>query len=262
MAFHISLVGRKDLSGEIYRQIRRAILDRRLRPGDPLPPGRELARTLAVSRATVTVAYERLAAEGFVTSRQGSGTFVSGVTLAGREKTRRRSSTGVIQPRPVWEGIPLLTAFEVRARFDFRTGLPDASLFPHRHWRRSVAQALRSSEAASGFYEHPAGHRDLRAAIARQVGMSRGSRHRQTTSSSPMVRSRRSISWRASCWSQVTGLPSKTPATAPRDICSSRWAFTWSGCRWIGRDCSWRHCREESGPSMSRRPTNIRFPSR
>ncbi len=175
MAFHVSLVGRKDLSGEIYRQIRRAVLDRRLRPGDPLPPGRELARALAVSRATVTVAYERLAAEGFVTSRQGSGTFVSEVVAqAERRKTSRRSSTGVVQPRPVWDGIPLLTAFEARARFDFRTGLPDASLFPHRHWRRSVAQALRSSEAAAGFYEHPAGHRDLRAAIARHVGVSRG----------------------------------------------------------------------------------------
>jgi len=70
MPFHISLVGRKDLSGEIHRQIRSAILDRRLRPGDPLPPGRELARTLAVSRATVTVAYERLAAEGFGNIRE------------------------------------------------------------------------------------------------------------------------------------------------------------------------------------------------
>ncbi|MCA0025896.1 winged helix-turn-helix domain-containing protein [Mesorhizobium sp. B263B1A] len=103
--FHISLVGRKNLSGEIYRQIRRAVLDRRLRPGDPLPPGRELARTLAVSRATVTVVYERLAAEGFVTSRQGSGTFISELVVpAGREKTGRRS-TGVLQPRQIWEAI-------------------------------------------------------------------------------------------------------------------------------------------------------------
>jgi GntR family transcriptional regulator/MocR family aminotransferase len=43
MAFHVSLVGRKDLSGEIYRQVRSAILDRRLRPGDRMPPSRELA---------------------------------------------------------------------------------------------------------------------------------------------------------------------------------------------------------------------------
>ncbi len=174
-AFHVSLVGRKDLSGEIYRQIRRAILDRRLRPGDLLPPGRELARTLAVSRATVTVAYERLAAEGFVTSRQGSGTFVSeSVALAGREKTGRRPA-GTLQPRPIWEAMSPPPCFEP-VRFDFRAGLCDASLFPHGAWRRSVTWALHSGEAAAGVYGHPAGHPDLRAAIARHIGISRGVR--------------------------------------------------------------------------------------
>ena len=77
VAFHVSLVGRTDLSGEIYRQIRQAILDRRLRPGERLPPTRELATALRVSRSTVTVAYESLLAEGFATSHTGSGTFVS-----------------------------------------------------------------------------------------------------------------------------------------------------------------------------------------
>ena len=64
MEFHVSLIGRKDLSGEIYRQLRRAILDGRLRPGDLLPPSRVLARGLAVSRSTVSVAYDRLGGEG------------------------------------------------------------------------------------------------------------------------------------------------------------------------------------------------------
>ncbi|MEZ2130752.1 MULTISPECIES: PLP-dependent aminotransferase family protein [unclassified Sinorhizobium] len=173
--FHVSLVGRKDLSGEIYRQIRRAILDRQLRPGDPLPPGRELARALAVSRGTVTVAYERLAAEGFVTSRQGAGTFVSEfVTPVGRENTRRQS-IGALRPRPIWEAMALPSAFDT-VRFDFRTGRCDASLFPHRSWRRSVTWALRSGESNPGFYEHPAGCRDLRVAITRQIGVSRGIR--------------------------------------------------------------------------------------
>lgn len=171
--FHVSLVGRTDLSGEIYRQIRRAVLDRRLRPGDSLPPGRELARTLAVSRATVTVAYERLAAEGFVTSRQGSGTFVSELaSMAGREKTGRRSA-GALQPRPIWVAMNPPPTFEP-ARFDFRAGLCDASLFPHSSWRRSVTWALRSGETTAGVYEHPAGHGDLRVAIARHIGISRG----------------------------------------------------------------------------------------
>ena len=59
MEFHVSLIDRKDLSGEIYRQIRRAIADGRLRPGESLPPSRELARRLSVARSTVTVAYDR-----------------------------------------------------------------------------------------------------------------------------------------------------------------------------------------------------------
>jgi GntR family transcriptional regulator / MocR family aminotransferase len=72
MELHVSLVGRKDLGGEIYRQLRRAILKGQLRPGDPLPPSRELARRLTVSRSTVTGAYDRLAGEGFATARVGA----------------------------------------------------------------------------------------------------------------------------------------------------------------------------------------------
>src|SRR5215207_4654108 len=111
MDFHISLVGRKDLSGEIYRQVRSAIVDRRLRPGDRLPPSRELARELAVARATVTVAYERLAGEGFVEVRQGAGTFVSELEArAGRDDTTRRSN-GVLRPRQLWQSIVLPALF-------------------------------------------------------------------------------------------------------------------------------------------------------
>jgi GntR family transcriptional regulator/MocR family aminotransferase len=61
-------------------------------------------------------------------------------------------------------------------RFDFRTGRCDASLFPHRSWRRSVTWALRSGETNPGYYEHPAGYGDLRLAIARHIGLSRGIR--------------------------------------------------------------------------------------
>jgi GntR family transcriptional regulator / MocR family aminotransferase len=64
MDFHVSLVGRKDLTGEIYRQLRRAILDGRLPTGARLPASRELAAQLSVSRTTVVVAYDRLIGEG------------------------------------------------------------------------------------------------------------------------------------------------------------------------------------------------------
>jgi GntR family transcriptional regulator/MocR family aminotransferase len=172
MTFHVSLVGRKNLSGEIYRQLRRAILDCYLRPGDPLPATRELARTLSVARTTVTVAYERLAGEGFVTSRVGAGTFVSEQAARTLATTGKRTD-GVLRPRAVWESIPLPSAFAHPARFDFRTGLPDASLFPHRTWRRLIARSLRSTDLAAGVYQHPAGHPALRTAIARHVGIAR-----------------------------------------------------------------------------------------
>src|SRR6266702_5719500 len=173
VAFHVSLVGRTDLSGEIYRQIRQAILEGRLRPGERLSPTRELAAALRVSRSTVTIAYEILLAEGFATSHMGAGTFVSHQLEAKRPVSKtRRSTVRTIQVLGVWETISPPTVF-VRARFDFRTGLPDASLFPHRAWRRVVARALRSREMAAGVYVNPAGNSDLRAAIARHIGISR-----------------------------------------------------------------------------------------
>src|SRR5712691_9764844 len=105
MEFHVSLIDRKDLSGEIYRQIRRAIVDGRLRPGEFLPPSRELARRLSVARTTVTVAYERLASEGFVSSRVGAGTFVNEHVAHSPDETKRRLADGPLGLRPIWDSI-------------------------------------------------------------------------------------------------------------------------------------------------------------
>ena len=172
MDFQVNLVGRKNLSGEIYRQIRNAIGDGRLRPGDCLPESRDLAQSLRVSRMTVTVAYDRLAGEGFVVSRIGAGTYVNNDLVRTRREEKRVA--GSLQPRAVWDSIPLSKAFDRPARFDFRTGLPDASLFPHETWRRLIVRAQRSE--AGGVYAKPAGHSGLREAIARHIGVSRAVR--------------------------------------------------------------------------------------
>ena len=171
---HVSLVGRRDLTGEIYRQLRRGILDGRLRPGEKLPPSRELAQRLGVSRTTVTVAYDRLTGEGFVTSKVGAGTFVAAwATSGGHHRRRARSAESALQPRPVWDAIPVPTVFDRPAEFEFRTGVPDARLFPYETWRRLVARELRGHAVGSGLYADPAGHAGLREAIARHVGRSR-----------------------------------------------------------------------------------------
>lgn len=174
MEFHVSLAGRKHLSGEIYRQLRLAILDRRLRPGDLLPPSRELARSLNVSRTTVTVAYDRLAGEGFVHARVGAGTRVSAQVGAPAANGRRARREGLLAPRDLWRAIPLPRAFETPAPYDFRTGIPDPSLFPFDAWRRLVSRQLAATVLPAGRYAHPAGYAPLREAIARHIAVSRG----------------------------------------------------------------------------------------
>jgi DNA-binding transcriptional MocR family regulator len=66
--------------GPLYRLVAHALkqaIDRgEIALGTVLPPERALARSLAVSRATVVAAYDRLKAEGWLESRQGSGTWV------------------------------------------------------------------------------------------------------------------------------------------------------------------------------------------
>lgn len=67
-------------SGPFYRSlanaIRSAVLSGDLGPGTRVPAERNLARLLAVSRTTVVSAYEILRQEGWLESRQGSGTRV------------------------------------------------------------------------------------------------------------------------------------------------------------------------------------------
>ncbi|HVU35357.1 MAG TPA: PLP-dependent aminotransferase family protein, partial [Opitutaceae bacterium] len=150
------------------------IAEGQLRPGDPLPPSRELARQLTVSRTTVTGVYDRLAGEGFVTSRVGAGTIVSEHLAPKRSRLKSRDVGNSLRPRPVWDAIRLPTVFAQPAAFDFRTGLPDAALFPHDAWRRLTARQLRAEADGRIVYDTPAGSERLREAIARHIGVSRG----------------------------------------------------------------------------------------
>ncbi|HSB85877.1 MAG TPA: PLP-dependent aminotransferase family protein, partial [Ilumatobacteraceae bacterium] len=124
------------------------------------------ARELGISRHTVTTAYGRLVAEGYLAGRAGGGTEVSyGTARAYREERptelhpRSLPHTDYVTPPPAAGGI------------DLRIGLPDRTLFPLPAWRRCVVTALQSAPAEGG---DPAGHPDLRRTIANWIGRSRG----------------------------------------------------------------------------------------
>jgi DNA-binding transcriptional MocR family regulator len=65
-----------DTSEGIYRSARELIRSGGLRPGDTLPPLRELAASLSVNRNTVAAAYRRLAFDGYVHANRRRGTIV------------------------------------------------------------------------------------------------------------------------------------------------------------------------------------------
>jgi GntR family transcriptional regulator / MocR family aminotransferase len=174
----IELSGPGKGSGEktvlVYRALRAAIVDGRLPAGHRLPPSRALASDLGVARGSVATAYERLAAEGFLTARVGSGTFVAPLPAT---RPPRRHPADPLRPRAGWTFGPVPTSGEEPVpRYDFRSGIPDATLFPFDTWRRLVSAELRLRANGPGTYAAPAGHPALRAAIARSLGYGRSVR--------------------------------------------------------------------------------------
>jgi GntR family transcriptional regulator/MocR family aminotransferase len=167
---HVTLAGPGDRGVRIYRALREAVLDGRLAPGDRVPAGRDLARQLGVARGTVTAAYDRLTAEGFLEARPGSGTYVTRVPLAPDET--RRARPGVVRPLPMWDTAPAEAPSRARRLHDLSIGLPDPALFPLETWRRLVAEQLRRSRLEEATYGGQGSFR-LQTEIARFLGLSR-----------------------------------------------------------------------------------------
>jgi GntR family transcriptional regulator, transcriptional repressor for pyruvate dehydrogenase complex len=73
-AFDVMLLDRQKLNEQIVERIQQQITDGKLRPGDRLPPERELAGLLKVNRATVREAIHLLRERGLVERKNGRGT--------------------------------------------------------------------------------------------------------------------------------------------------------------------------------------------
>lgn len=61
------------LSAQIAACVRRAVADGSMRPGDRLPPARELAGSLGVSIHTVLAGYQQVRDEGLIDLRRSRG---------------------------------------------------------------------------------------------------------------------------------------------------------------------------------------------
>jgi GntR family transcriptional regulator/MocR family aminotransferase len=170
---HVSLAGPGDRAARIYVALREAVLDGRIAAGDRVPATRDLAGQLGVARGTVTVAYDRLVAEGFLESRPGAGTFATTVPLAApADHPGRRARTGAVRPLDLWNRPEDPAPAHARRLHDLGIGLPDPELFPLAVWRRLVSQQLRRSRLTEATYGGRGSWR-LQAEIARFLGLTR-----------------------------------------------------------------------------------------
>jgi GntR family transcriptional repressor for pyruvate dehydrogenase complex len=88
--------------GLVVEQIRRAIHIGTYIPGDKLPPERELAKKLGVSRTTVREAIRVLEGEGYVESRRGA---TGGVIVLDRGQTEQRAARIIKEKLPELEEV-------------------------------------------------------------------------------------------------------------------------------------------------------------
>jgi GntR family transcriptional regulator/MocR family aminotransferase len=174
----------KPLHRQLYDEVRAAILSGRLAPGSRLPASREMAALSRVSRNTVMLAFEQLRAEGYITGRLGSGTFVAealpesanvpgppreapALRIAGgrRPLSQRGERIARVRFAPVEEPV---------TGNAFRSGLPAFEHFPFELWRQVLNRRLASRTSRSLTYDDPCGQIRLREAIAAHLSEARG----------------------------------------------------------------------------------------
>jgi GntR family transcriptional regulator/MocR family aminotransferase len=175
MELHITLESKKDLAGQLHRQLSAAIRSGRLSDGQQLPPSRLLAEQLGLSRKTVSEAYSRLLLDKLLETRVGAGSFVR-APAAERLTPLRTPALASAAIVAKWDGMvtPFRHRPEGRSRFDFVGGAATPGQFPMEEWRRCVLHALRQDDSTPGRYSQTEGVQPLREAIARHVAFARG----------------------------------------------------------------------------------------
>jgi GntR family transcriptional regulator len=85
---------RTPLHDQVAAQIRRAIADGEAKPGERLPPARDLAAVMGVNTNTVLRSLRALREEGLLEFRRGLGVRVSGTPQRGAVVARARELIG------------------------------------------------------------------------------------------------------------------------------------------------------------------------
>lgn len=147
-----------------------------------LPATRDLARELSVSRNTVLNVYENLMAQGYVTARTGSGTWIAENLPEGSLNTPRNDAAmAPLTNKPAAiskRGASLLghanaSPYQWGA---FVPGAPDVTQFPHKLFSQIQARLNREPDIERLIYSSNGGCPHLRQALAEYLSVARSVR--------------------------------------------------------------------------------------
>jgi len=124
---------------QIYEQIKHDIITGKLTVGTRITSTRVLAKELQVGRNTVENAYDQLVLEGYIASVPSSGYVVNNMQFYLNQKSEKLLDykAAVLAPNRKVEDV----------RYNFQYGNLDATIFPHKLWRKYLTDILESREA-------------------------------------------------------------------------------------------------------------------
>ena len=163
----------------VFDRLRQGILAGTLPAGARLPPTRALAEELGVARQTVVLAYERLASEGYVRARTGSGTFVApdlpdAAPDPRRPAAHRRQPPVPARPAPRRASRSRPHSRDAGLGTLLAGGIPAPDLFPREAWARCAARVLKTLSGDLTGYPPAQGLPELRSQIAAHLAATRG----------------------------------------------------------------------------------------
>jgi len=154
-------------TAHVMAQIRSRIASGALTNGDRLPSIRGFAASLGVSPSTVVEAYDRLAAEGLIRARAGSGFFVTANTLSPVALSTRDESPELREVDPFWVSRQSLDADDESPKPG--CGWLPADWMPQAALRRALRNVARAEDAVLLNYGRTQGDFDLRRLLARRA---------------------------------------------------------------------------------------------
>ncbi len=176
---------RRGLSRALYEEIRSRIADGTYGSGEALPSTRALAAERGLSRGTVSLVYEQLAADGFIETQPGAASRVSAAAMA--LPASRRGRPPRIEPGATGKHAGHLSAVGRRiaalgigdagptgpTEIDFVYGPLAGGDFPTLTWMKAL-RVIERQRRKRLEYEDPRGNIELRRSLQGHLSRTRG----------------------------------------------------------------------------------------